>query len=383
MLLSLWLLQALPQGSAHYPLPLGAYPRLYLTQPREWIDAGHVAPFSAAIRRRALAEIAAEPPPERVAVTPSGVSLWRPEGTRFAVDRTVTRLLLTSVRAPRQPRAPVPPVARVWPTLPVARADAILPHRRIIAFYGTPRSTRMGILGELPPAQMIARLEEVAAEWTAADPGTPAAPALHLIATVAHGQPGADGKYRIRHGAETIEQVLRWAEPKGWLVFLDIQVGQSTVEAELPRLLPYLARPNVHLALDPEFAMKDGRLPGRYIGTMDAVEVNHAVRVLERMVDSLRLPPKVIVVHRFTVDMLTNARSIRVDPEGRVQVVIDMDGFGTPAGKAAIWRHVIQRWPVQYTGLKLFTKSRNDTPMMAPAEVLERFWPAPAYIQYQ
>ena len=189
--------------------------------------------------------------------------------------------------------------------------------------------------------------------------------------------------YRIRHGAETIEQVIRWADERGWLVFLDIQVGQSTVQAELPRLLPYLARPNVHLALDPEFAMKDGRLPGRYIGTMDASEVNHAVGVLERLVDSLHLPPKVVVVHRFTVDMLTNARSIRVDPRGRVQVVIDMDGFGTPAGKAAIWRHVIGRWPVQYTGLKLFTKKRNDDPMMEPAEVLERFWPAPLYIQYQ
>ena len=380
---ALLLTVALLQSGGQYPRPLGLGPRLPLTQPREWIDAGHVAPFTAEIARRAIAEIAAEPPPAPVATTPRDVSLWRPEGTRFAVDRTVTRLLLVSVRPPRAPRAPVPPVARVWPPLPVARADAILPHRRIIAFYGNPRSTRMGILGELPPAEMIARLEEVAAEWTAADPGTPAAPALHLIATVAHAAPGVDGKYRIRHGPEVIEQVLRWAEPKGWLVFLDIQVGQSTVEAELPRLLPYLARPNVHLALDPEFAMKDGRLPGKYIGTMDAVEVNHAVRVLERMVDSLRLPPKIIVIHRFTVDMLTNARSIRVDPEGRVQIVIDMDGFGTPGGKAAIWRHVILRWPVQYTGLKLFTKSRNDTPMMDPAEVLERFWPAPVYIQYQ
>lgn len=380
---SLFLVVALLQAQGSYESPVGLEPRVHLTSPRDWIDAGHITPFTAAIYRRALAEIAAEPPPEPVAATPRSVSLWRPEGTRFAVDRTVTKLLLVSARAPRQPRAPVPPVARVWPALPVARADAILPGHRIIAFYGNQRSTRMGILGELPPAQMLARLEQVAAEWSAADPGTPAMPALHLIATVAHGQPGADGKYRIRHGPEVIEQVIRWAESKGWLVFLDIQVGQSTVEAELPRLLPYLARPNVHLALDPEFAMKDGRLPGRYIGTMDAAEVNHAVRVLERMVDSLRLPPKVIVVHRFTVDMLTNARSIRVDPEGRVQVVVDMDGFGTPGGKAAIWRHVILRWPVQYTGLKLFTKSRNDTPMMSPAEVLERFWPAPLYIQYQ
>lgn len=373
MLFALWLLQATPPA---------VNPPTHLTQPRDWVDAGHIGPFSAAILARARRELATEPPPRALATTARDIRLWRPSATSFALDG-VTRTLLAAAPRRRGPREPVPPVARIWPTLPTPRADAILPARRIIAFYGTPRSTRMGILGELPPAEMMARLEQVAAEWTAADPGTPAAPALHLIATVAHAAPGADGKYRIRHGGDVIEQVLGWAETRGWIVFLDIQIGQSTVEAELPRLLPYLARPNVHLALDPEFAMKDGRLPGRYIGTMDAREVNHAIGVLERLVDSLDLPPKVLVVHRFTVDMLTNARSIRADPRGRVQVVIDMDGFGSPAGKASIWRHVIMRWPVQYTGLKLFTKSRNDTPMMDPAEVLERFWPAPAYIQYQ
>jgi hypothetical protein len=373
MLLALWLLQATPPA---------VYPPMHLTQPRDWVDAGHISPFTSAILARVRAELAVEPPPPSAAETPRDIGLWRPAGTSFALDG-LTRTLLVAGPRIRRANQPVPPIARIWPTLPTPRPDAILPHRRIIAFYGTPRSTRMGILGEFPPDVMMARLEQMAAAWTAADPSTPAAPALHVIVTVAHARPGIDGRYRIRHGTETIDQVIAWAATRGWLVFLDIQVGQSTVEAEIPRLMPYLARPNVHLALDPEFAMKDGRLPGKYIGTMDAAEVNHAVGLLERLVDSLHLPPKVIVVHRFTRDMLTNARSIRVDPRGRVQVVIDMDGFGTPGGKLGIWRQIILRWPVQYTGLKLFTKSRNDTPMMQPDEVLERFWPAPLYIQYQ
>ena len=373
MLVALWLLQAAP-----YPM----YPVLHRTLPKDWVDAGHVAPYTAAILRRARAELSTERPPEAVAATPRDIGLWRSAGTAFALEG-MTRSLLSGSRGISRVHEFVPPVARIWPTLPAPRSDALLPARRIIAFYGNPKSTRMGILGEFPPEEMMTRLERLAAEWTAADPSTPAAPALHLIVTVAHGAPGMDGKYRIRHGPDVIDQVIGWAASRGWLVILDIQVGQSTIAAELPRLLPYLARPNVHLALDPEFAMKDGRLPGRYIGTVDANEVNQAIGVLERLVDSLHLPPKVVVVHRFTRDMLTNARSIKVDPNGRVQVVIDMDGFGTPGGKLGIWRQVILRWPVQYTGLKLFTKSRNDTPMMAPSEVLERFWPAPVYIQYQ
>src|SRR5689334_4352795 len=306
MLLSLWLLQALPVHTG---------PVFHLTQPRDWVEAGHVAPYARAVLGRSRAELAdVGPPPSSDTDTPRDIRLWRPAGTALALDG-MSRLARRG--GPRRARETIPPMARVWPTLPEPRADALLPHRRIIAYYGNPKSTQMGILGAYPPAEMMARLERTAAEWTAADPGTPAAPALHLTATVAHGRPGADGKYRIRHGADVIEQVIGWAATRGWLVFLDIQPGQSTVEAELPRLLPYLARPNVHLALDPEFSMKDGRLPGKYIGTLDAREVNYAVGVLERLVDSLHLPPKVVVVHRFTVDMLTNARSIRVDPEGR------------------------------------------------------------------
>ncbi len=50
-----------------------------------------------------------------------------------------------------------------------------------------------------------------------------------------------------------IEKVYGWAKRKNALLFLDIQVGHSTLQAELPRLLPFLSRPDVHLGIDPEF----------------------------------------------------------------------------------------------------------------------------------
>jgi len=177
---------------------------------------------------------------------------------------------------------------------------------------------------------------------------------------------------------ELIDRVAGWAESNRWLLFLDVQVGQSTVQRELPRLLPYLARPYVHLALDPEFSMKDGTAPGRRIGTMDAEDVNFAMRTLEGMVDSLELPPKVLIVHRFTQRMLTNYREIALDP--RVQLVIDMDGFGDRPLKRSVYRDFIVKEPVQFTGFKLFYK--NDKPMMTPEEVLT-LSPVPLYIQYQ
>jgi hypothetical protein len=265
-----------------------------------------------------------------------------------------------------------------WPKLPTPLPGSLLPSHRIIAYYGNPLSRRMGILGELPPEQMMARLDSTAQTWAEADSTRTVTPALHLIVTVAQGSEGRDGMHRLRMTDSLVERVARWAESRHWLLFLDIQVGRSTVQAELPRLIPYLERPYVHLALDPEFAMKGGARPGRKIGTMDASEVNYAIGMLTDIVQRMHIPPKVLVVHRFTEGMLTNADKIIHDPH--VQVVIDMDGFGPPALKRSTWRHVIQRDPVQYTGFKLFYK--NDKPMLTPAQVIA-LYPSPLYIQYQ
>jgi hypothetical protein len=267
-----------------------------------------------------------------------------------------------------------------WPVrAPDPLPGSILPEHRIVAFYGNPLSKRMGILGEIAPDEMLRRLETTATAWAAADSGQKVLPALHLIATVAQGYPGPGRKYRLQMPDSIIERVANWVETRGWLLILDIQPGLSTVEAELPALVPFLKRPYVHLALDPEFAMKDGHLPGRdWMGRMDASEVNHAIDVLAKIVEEYQLPPKVLVVHRFTRNMLTNASQIRLDP--RVQVVVDMDGYGPPGSKMGAYRWFVVRHPVQYTGFKLFFK--NDKPMLKPEEVLE-LYPRPMYIQYQ
>ncbi len=266
-----------------------------------------------------------------------------------------------------------------WPVKgPEPLPGALLPDHRVVAFYGNPKSTRMGILGQIPPAEMLPKLERTATEWAKADPGRKVMPALHLIVTVAQAKPGRGGKYRLRHSDQMIEEVLGWAEERGWIVFLDVQTGHSTVADELPHLVKFLERPYVHLALDPEFALKNGGVPGQRIGTLDAADLNQAVTVLGEIVERKQLPPKILVVHRFTQRMLTNHAGIELDP--RVQIVIDMDGFGAPWLKEDAYKFFIVPEPVQFTGFKLFYK--NDKPMMTPEQVIA-LWPAPVYIQYQ
>jgi len=256
----------------------------------------------------------------------------------------------------------------------------ILPNKRIIAFYGNPLSRRMGVLGEYTPDVMLRMLDVEVAAWEAADPSTPVVPALHLIAVVAREHPGPDGKYRGRMADTLIERVARWAATRDAIVFLDLQIGHSTLEEELPRLAPFLRRPNFHLGIDPEFAMKNGGLPGKRIGTYDATDINYAVRFLGELVTQHRIPPKVLVVHRFTRNGLTNAQNVRLDP--RVQIVMHMDGFGSPSLKRATWNRFIVTEPVQFAGWKQFYKARNDDPRTTIEEILA-LRPKVVYVQYQ
>ncbi len=271
-----------------------------------------------------------------------------------------------------------------WPakfTYPLP--GAILPFHRIVAFYGNLYSKKMGILGELPKNEMLQKLKKEVAMWQSADSTVPVIPALHYVAVTAQGSPGKDGKHRMRMPNSQMDSMVNWAKEINGLVFLDIQVGHSTVAAEVPPLEKYLQLPQVHLGIDPEFSMKTGNVPGTKIGTFDAADVNVAIDHLAALVKKYNLPPKILVVHRFTQGMLTNYANIKKVPE--VQVVIDMDGWGDKILKKSSYLSYVYREPVEFTGFKLFYKNDTKTggdQLYTPAELL-KFTPKPIYIQYQ
>jgi hypothetical protein len=276
-------------------------------------------------------------------------------------------------------------MAAKWPASPSPLPGAVFPGKRIVAFYGNPLAKKMGVLGEYPVDEMLGKLDQTVAEWRRADPSTPIQPALHLIAVVAQGAPGRDGMYRLRMDTSLIEKVYGWAKRKNALLFLDIQVGHSTLQAELPRLLPFLSRPDVHLGIDPEFSMhyeREGMRPSTKIGEMSADDVNYVIRTLTQLAQEKHLPPKVLVVHRFTQKMVLGAPNIRPTPQ--VQVVMDMDGWGPPWLKFDSYRDYIDAEPVQFTGFKIFFHNdvKKGDALLTPAEVL-RLMPRPLYIQYQ
>jgi hypothetical protein len=203
-------------------------------------------------------------------------------------------------------------------------------------------------------------------------------PAFELIASVAQNWPAENNTYLLRTEAKHLDAYADFCEENGMLLILDVQIGHSTIEDEIEAIRPWLERPFVHLAIDPEFAMPPGVVPGTAIGSVDAAEIAYAQRALAAIVEELDLPPKVLIVHRFTEGMIRNAD--KLEPVPGVQLVIDFDGFGEPAAKIAGYNLFVRDQPVEFGGIKLFY--RQDVPLMTPTEVVN-LYPPPDVVIYQ
>jgi hypothetical protein len=262
----------------------------------------------------------------------------------------------------------------------------ILPRNRIVAYYGAPQDPELGVLGTAPLNVSARRLEARARQFS--QPGRPALPAFELIATLAQSAPGDDGLHRLRQTDAVIARHLRAARAAKGLLVLDIQPGQADFMEEVKALERWLVEPDVSLALDPEWSVPDGVQPGSVIGSTDAATVNEITDYLDRIVRARNLPQKVLIVHQFTEDMVSDRDLTRGRPG--VAVISNMDGFGTAPLKEGVYDRLSIAQPATlrlrrrsrdpYNGFKLFF--REDTGLMAPKDVLA-LKPAPDVIVYE
>ena len=239
-----------------------------------------------------------------------------PVAAEQVVDLAPLRVLADAVATP---------TARPLRQLPRGGRQ-IFPRHLVVAHYGTAQTPALGVLGEGSPAQAAARLVRAAAPYAAAS-GRPVLPAFELIVTIAQRSPGPDGRYSSAIPAAEITSSLAAARKAKALLILDLQPGRADFLDQARQLEPFLAQPDVGLALDPEWTLAAGQLPGRQIGAVDVATVNRVSAWLAALTRERGLPEKLFVVHQFR-DFMIRDRAHLVARPG-LATVVHIDGFGT------------------------------------------------------
>ncbi|SIS20135.1 hypothetical protein [Williamsia sterculiae] len=277
------------------------------------------------------------------------------------------------------PDSPLPAVATsaatpAEPTLPLGGRE-IFPEHRVVALYGAAGSGALGDLGVGTPDDAAARLARVAKPYET--PTKPVLGVMELIVHVADPQPGPAGCYSHGTDMRQARAYLDAARRHRQMLVLDIQPGQCDFMSQTREWAPLLAEPDVGLALDAEWRMPQGAIPGQQVGTVDAAEVNDVSGWLAGIVRDKRLPQKLFVLHQFTPDMISRPETLANRPE--LAGVTHIDGFGSIPDKLTKYRELLTSSRF-HPGFKLFFT--EDRPMMTPRAVLGLI-PPPEYISYQ
>lgn len=292
---------------------------------------------------------------------------------------TPTSPSVTPTPRPQQTLAPTFVVFTPQPTpSPTPAVTSFLAQYRLVAFYGVPSEPALGVLGSLPPEALALELQKTAATFQAlTTDGREFLPAVHLVTTIAQQEPGPTGRYSLALPAAVLTEWIAFAETHELMVIFDIQPGHGDVVQEVERLLPYLIHPQVHLALDPEFMLSPPHLPGRHLGHIRPEQLNAVQKLLNEVAQETG-QTKLLIVHQFDPRMVINPHQIENYPY--VELVLDVDGVGSPAEKTADYHTLTTQPFVEYRAIKLFFE--RDMPLLTPAELMS-LDPPPDMIIFQ
>jgi hypothetical protein len=235
----------------------------------------------------------------------------------------------------------------------------------------------LGVLGRNDIATTLELLNEQAQVYRDLDPGVETVPVFHMVTTIADSYPGDDGDYNHRVAPDLIRRWIEGAKEAGGWSILDLQPGRADLATEWAVVEPLLLEPTVHLAVDPEFIVGDGEVPGDNLGRITGPQVNQIQAWLDR-VARITGHRKILVVHQFNDRMIQQKGAILDYPF--VELVWDADGFGSPWAKIEDYQQYRYEAGFEHGGFKLFYN--EDEPLMTPEQVLA-LEPPPRVVIYQ
>ena len=254
----------------------------------------------------------------------------------------------------------------------------VFPGHRLVGFSGSPGSAALGpMTGDLAAATQ--RLREQAVPYGA---DRPVLPTIELIATTAHPFPGPDGTYATSADDGVLQQYLDAARAAGGILLLGIQPGTGDFLPAVQHYERWLSEPDVGVALDPEWAVDPGEVPGDVFGSTTGAELDGVSAYLDGLVTAHHLPQKVLLYHQLHAGIASGVEAL-LDRPG-VAVVKSVDGIGAAVDKVGTYQRVMAGTPpFVHAGFKLFyEEDTRSGPLMEPAEVLALV-PQPEYVLYE
>lgn len=283
-------------------------------------------------------------------------------GDAFGIADELARRIRSAAHSPQQPGG----------------GGLVFPGRRIVALYGHPSGPALGELGEQPLEASVAEVKERAKQYQAHSEET-VVPAFEIIATVAASQPGADGDYSNESTVEELSPYVDAITNAGGYAILDLQPGRASFLDQAKRYEELLKRPNVGLALDPEWKLYGQEKPMQDVGHVSAGEINDVSRWLADLTRDNDVPQKPLVVHQFQTQMIRDRDQLQFHDE--IALIIHVDGHGARGEKLGTWDEIRK-------GLdpRIFLAWKNfhdeDKPMFTPKETMDTE-PRPWLVTYQ
>ncbi len=200
--------------------------------------------------------------------------------------------------------------------------------------------------------------------------------AFDLVSVVVTDCSGRHDKCRSRVSKDTIHRYHDKIHSMNGRLILDIQPGRADVIDEIDHLRNFIQKPDVDVAIDAEWNMGPREEPGEDLGSIGAKKINRAAKLIDRIIDNHKLPPKALIVHQFRQDSIK--REGRIDRPDDVDITLNFDGIGSPSAKKAGYRQL--GFHGLFDGFSLFYEL--DTNLMSPGQVLG-LNPEPDYVMYQ
>lgn len=256
----------------------------------------------------------------------------------------------------------------------------LFPKHRLVGYCGSPGATALGRLGIGDPDKRAKEITKTADDYAH---GREPLPVLELLATITNPNSGPDGTYRTRTDSDTIADFHKVARAHDAMLLLNIQPGRAKPLDEVKALHKWLLEPDVGIALDPEWEMGPGEVPGETFGRTSGPELSKVGDYMSGVVREHDLPEKPLIFHQVAPSVLHDEHKLR--PAPGVPVIKSADGLGSADLKRDTWDRLVRHLPHGvHTGFKLFydEDTRDGGKLMSPKDVL-KLRPRPEYVMYE